>query len=178
MKLYFDVGTPKGHDTVLDGVVLELVPKLISLSIQKGSPGGSLIHATVEGFGNLSATESWANTGINFHLNSTGQELCASVVVKGNNTIECMTRAITVPAASLISIYMNSYRDAYACEGADSSLCVYETSENEFPAWTAIDNTVGNKIVFTGTNFFTTNYTAKASYGGSQADTVTIDSAT
>jgi hypothetical protein len=33
MKVYFDVGTPAGHDTVIDGVSLELVPKLISVSV-------------------------------------------------------------------------------------------------------------------------------------------------
>ena len=43
MKLYFDVGTPKGHDTVIDGTVLKLVPKLISISETSGSVGGSII---------------------------------------------------------------------------------------------------------------------------------------
>jgi hypothetical protein len=33
MKVYFDVGTPAGHNTVIDGVSLALEPKLISLSI-------------------------------------------------------------------------------------------------------------------------------------------------
>lgn len=51
MKLYFDVGTPKGHDTVIDGNYLVLEPKLVSLSISEGSAGGSLIKARVEGFG-------------------------------------------------------------------------------------------------------------------------------
>lgn len=51
MKLYFDVGTPKNHSDVFDGKSFELEPKLISLSIQRGSIGGSLIHARVEGQG-------------------------------------------------------------------------------------------------------------------------------
>jgi hypothetical protein len=34
MTLYFDVGTPKGHDTVIETATFELVPKLISLSVQ------------------------------------------------------------------------------------------------------------------------------------------------
>lgn len=178
MKLYFDIGTPKGHDTVIDGKEIELVPKLVSLSIQKGSLGGSLIHATVEGYGPISASETWANAGIDLTVNSTGGSLCASVVVKANGIVECQTNPIAVAARSMISLHLNKYGHAYSCNGADRSLCEYETSSTEFPAVTAIDNTVGNQIVFTGTGFFTSNYLARASYGGSHADSVTIDSAT
>lgn len=39
-------------------------------------------------------------------------------------------------------------------------------------------NDVTGQIVFTGTDFFATGYTANASYGGTVADSVTIDSAT
>jgi hypothetical protein len=46
------------------------------------------------------------------------------------------------------------------------------------PAFTAIDNSVSNTVVFTGTDFFTNNYVANVSYGGAVADTVTVDSAT
>jgi hypothetical protein len=46
------------------------------------------------------------------------------------------------------------------------------------PAVASIDNSVSNTIVFTGTNFFESGYTANASYGGAPADTVVIDSAT
>jgi hypothetical protein len=37
---------------------------------------------------------------------------------------------------------------------------------------------VTGQIVFTGTNFFATGYSANATYGGTFADSVTIDSAT
>ena len=61
----------------------------------------------------------------------------------------------------------------------DTSLCVYEQlSNSSMPAFTAIDNSVSNTIVFTGTNFFTTDFTANVSYGGADADTVVVDSAT
>jgi hypothetical protein len=36
---------------------------------------------------------------------------------------------------------------------------------------------VSNKIVFSGTDFFTADYVANASYGGAHADSITIDSA-
>jgi hypothetical protein len=47
-----------------------------------------------------------------------------------------------------------------------------------FPVVSRIANGVSNQIVFTGTDFYTSNYLANASYGGAFADTVTIDSAT
>jgi hypothetical protein len=37
MKMYFEVGTPAGHDTVIDGTELSLLPRLTNLSINEGS---------------------------------------------------------------------------------------------------------------------------------------------
>lgn len=45
MKIYFDVGTPIGHDTVVDGKSFVLSPKLVSLSPNVGSVGGSVLVA-------------------------------------------------------------------------------------------------------------------------------------
>jgi len=47
MKVYFDVGTPKGHDTVIDGASLDLLPRLTDLAIQEGSASGTILWATV-----------------------------------------------------------------------------------------------------------------------------------
>jgi hypothetical protein len=47
-----------------------------------------------------------------------------------------------------------------------------------YPNVTSIANSVTGQIIFTGTNFFETGYTASASYGGTPADTVVINSAT
>lgn len=49
MKLYFDVGVPKGNELLIPEI--ELTPKLVSFSVQTGSPGGSLIIANVQGVG-------------------------------------------------------------------------------------------------------------------------------
>lgn len=76
-------------------------------------------------------------------------------------------------------MHLYDNRHAYACEGSDASLCNYEqTSNGSFPAFTAVDNSVSNTVVFTGTNFFTRGFVANSSYGGVDADTVTVDSAT
>jgi hypothetical protein len=56
---------------------------------------------------------------------------------------------------------------------------MYEASENTTsPDIGSIANDVTGQIVFTGTNFFDTGHTANASYGGTYADTIVIDSAT
>jgi hypothetical protein len=178
MKVYFDVGTPAGHDTIIDGASLELQPKLISLSIQEGSAGGSLIQARVEGMGNVSAA-AWTQAGVSLAVGSTSALICESVESKSYGVVECLTSSTEVAAASAISLFSYPQSAFAACEGTDSSLCVYEQlSSSALPAVTAVDNSVSNTIVFAGTGFFTSDYVANASYGGANADTVTVDSAT
>lgn len=58
-------------------------------------------------------------------------------------------------------------------------MCTYEQLEGAaFPVVSSISDAVPGQIIFTGTNFFITGYTGGASYGGINADTVVIDSAT
>jgi len=45
MNVYFDVGLPKGYDTVVKGKTLTLSPKLVSVNPNYGSVGGALIVA-------------------------------------------------------------------------------------------------------------------------------------
>jgi hypothetical protein len=47
MKVYFDIGIPKDHDTVIDGASLDLLPRLTDLAIQEGSANGTILWATV-----------------------------------------------------------------------------------------------------------------------------------
>lgn len=47
MKLYFDIGLPEGHDTVIDGKEFTLMPMISGVSPNSGSIGGSLIVADV-----------------------------------------------------------------------------------------------------------------------------------
>lgn len=53
MKLYFDVGFPAGHDTVIEGKNISLSPKLVSLTPNVGSAGGTIIVAKFEGLGEI-----------------------------------------------------------------------------------------------------------------------------
>lgn len=178
MKLYFDVGTPRYHDTVIDGATFELEPRLVSLSIQVGSLGGSLIVARVEGLGQIAST-AWEQSGVMLANNATGALICQNGSVASYGVVHCLTNGNEVPAASTISLYLYKYQQYHPCYGSDASLCVYEQlASTPLPAFTAVDNSVTNKIVFTGTNFFTADYVANVSYGGADADTVTVDTAT
>jgi hypothetical protein len=59
-----------------------------------------------------------------------------------------------------------------------SPSCKYRQLTTEsFPNVTAISNSVSNKIVFDGTGFFLSGYTAHASYSGIPADNVVVDGA-
>jgi hypothetical protein len=49
MNLYFSVGLPNGYAELETGISFE--PKLVSLSTNEGSAGGSIITAAVKGVG-------------------------------------------------------------------------------------------------------------------------------
>ena len=51
IKLYFDVGTPEGFDTVIKDANFTLEPRITAVTPNSGSIGGSLIEANIEGVG-------------------------------------------------------------------------------------------------------------------------------
>lgn len=67
---------------------------------------------------------------------------------------------------------------SYACNNMTATNCQYEQlTAAAFPAVTNVSlSSSSNQIVFTGTNFFTTGYTANAAFMGVQASSVSIDS--
>jgi hypothetical protein len=110
MKLYFDVGLPEGHDTVIDENYIVLEPILVSLSISEGSAGGSLIKARVEGFGvggltNFNDMVKIAEKGVNLAQNSTGTIICEELSFSGYGYFECLTKPMDIEAASSIALY-------------------------------------------------------------------------
>lgn len=73
MAVFFDVGLPEGHHSIVADSTLTLTPRLVSISPASGSPGGSVITATVAGVG----TET---TGLDL-VDSTGSSICETVGV-------------------------------------------------------------------------------------------------
>ena len=168
--LYFDLGIPANHAAISShGLTLE--PKLVSLNIQEGSVGGSLITANVQGVGS-------STTGLDLVDKATGSSICQSVVIPSYGVVECTTIASEIADGTEISVSLSG--STYDCAGSDANLCKYkQLSTAAYPAVTAtaIDVTAGT-LVFTGTNFPTSSYDGKVVFCTIAADTVVIDSAT
>lgn len=65
-----------------------------------------------------------------------------------------------------------------ACGNSDISKCTYSALATAMPAVVSVALTDSATITFTGTDFFTTGYTASASFNMILADEVTITDAT
>lgn len=168
-KLYFDLGLPDSHSSIT-GHGLTLEPKLISMNIQDGSLGGSLITANVQGVGP-------STSGFELVDSSSGSSICKSVNIPSYGVVECTTIASEIAEGTTIQAKLSG--TAYDCAGSDATLCQYkQLSTGTYPNVTATDISTGS-MVFTGTNFVTTAaYQARTTYCGIYADTVTVDSAT
>jgi len=93
--------------------------------------------------------------------------------------IKCQTKAKTIAAATpvLLQIGKRSPK-VIACSNTDKTKCQYEQSKTgNFPIVTAVSKSA-QTLSFSGSNFFTSSYTAVAKYCGATADSVSIDSAT
>jgi len=65
-----------------------------------------------------------------------------------------------------------------ACKNSDGAKCKYEQLKTTLmPEVSKVDKTE-TTLVFTGTNFFTSNFKSLASLDGIKADSIVIDSAT
>lgn len=99
--------------------------------------------------------------------------------MKTYGEVECVTLPGVINASTVIGAKSYVSQESIACNNTDPTLCQYQQlATDTFPVISSIDNSVSNKVVFTGTDFYTSNFLANASYGGAFADSVTIDSAT
>lgn len=181
INVYFDVGFPKGHDTVIAGKTFTLEPKLTSISPNTGSLGGSLLIAQVAGLGPLadSSATSWNANGVSLINSATRASLCKSLKIRSYGVVECITLPGVIDSGTIVAAYSLKTRSIAACENADNGTCLYEQLETaSFPEVSSVSSSVTGQMVFTGTNFFVRGYTSNASYAGIFADQVTIDSAT
>jgi hypothetical protein len=114
-KLYFEPGLPEYHGNITaHGITLE--PKLISMNIQEGSIGGSLITANVQGVGS-------STTGFDL-VDSAGSSICKSVNIPSYGVVECTTIASAIAEGTTISAKLSG--KTYACAGSDATLCQYK----------------------------------------------------
>ena len=80
--VYFELGIPKGRSIVAAQIDLE--PKLVSITPNTGSVGGTLIIANVQGVGTSSQSPDL--------VDSAGESVCQSVTITDYATVECLTK--------------------------------------------------------------------------------------
>jgi hypothetical protein len=92
VSFYLPIGTPNGTDIFMtNGLTIE--PRLISVTPSVGSPAGSIIIAQVKGVGPNSI-------GVNLK-DTTGQDVCQSVIIYKSGEIQCKTKARNVTNGEL-----------------------------------------------------------------------------
>ena len=98
---------------------------------------------------------------------STGDNICQTFKVRSYGVVECLTMPGVITNGTVIGAKSYETWEEATCNNTDASLCQYEQlSDGSFPAVTNISNSDSSTIVFTGTNFFTSGYTAHTSYSG------------
>jgi len=168
MQLYFDIGIPENSGLMTTPIQLE--PKLVEISPNMGSAGGTKIVPNVPGVGQ-------GVSGLDL-VDADGNSICQSVTVEAYSQVTCLTIVGEIPALSDIQVSFGG--SLYSCVNSDASKCQYgQVASDPFPIVTALtlmDPPVF--IVFTGTGFFTSGHTASVSFGGISASTVTVSSDT
>jgi hypothetical protein len=165
LRVFFEKGNGLGASVLEAG--LTLTPKLTEVSPSTGSAGGSIIVATVHGVGK--------NTqGVNL-VDTAGAPICEKVVIPKYSRVECHTKA-AVMASAMLKVRVGA--DDHACANSNTAKCSYEQKAAGFPAVSAVAKSDASTVTFTGTDFFTSGYDGKASFGGHEATSVTITSAT
>jgi len=162
MKLYFAQGKAIGHEIIDAGLVLQ--PKLVKITPNTGSVGGTAIVASVPGVGSSQTTVDV--------LDSTGSSICDKVSVISYGQIECISKRVSI-TSQLLKVKVGT--ETFECT---DSACNYEQAEGG--AFPVVSSAVisGTTIVFTGSDFYTSGYTASASFNGVSSDTTEINSAT
>lgn len=130
-------------------------PKLVSITPNTGSVGGTTIQLLVPGI-----TIDTQSVSVK---SSSGTSICLFVRVTGYGKIECDTKKEEI----ISTVLKVSVGDTdHECEGNDASVCTYEQlTAGAFPS-VSTATIVGSTIVFTGSNFFTSAHTASATFNG------------
>ena len=113
MDLYLAVGIPEGYTELLPGITFE--PKLLSLSTNVGSAGGSLITAVVKGVG--------INDSVTLIDSATSDDLCETATVVSYGQLECLTKSGEQASTLTLSVKDTASGTEYACAAIDQTAC-------------------------------------------------------
>jgi hypothetical protein len=170
LNLFFPVGLPEGHEKVRAGVTFE--PKFMMVSPNSGTPGSTLITATVPGIGTETETK---NLDI---IDQTGRTICrADPTILEYGVIQCWTRREEYK--DVFEVRVKNGDIIYECVTENKEKCQYvqHNEEGTFPKVKSLTMT-DNTLVYTGEAFYTAGYTVTASYKEILATSVVVDSET
>jgi hypothetical protein len=158
--LYWDIGLGLGNNIVGGAVALE--PRVVSVSPNVGSEGGSLITLNVQGVGK-------ATQGLDV-VDAAGNSVCQSLKIANYGQVLCLTKAQAIN--SQLSVTLGGTQ--YNCANSDTNQCAYATNSDSTVSSVQI---VGdNKIVFQGSNLNSfANDVLTVQFAGINATTVTAD---
>jgi len=167
LKLYFEAGVPKGNSFITGGVTQD--PSFESVSLAVGSKGGSIVYAKVVGIG--------LNDDVSKLVLSDETTLCERIDVISYGYVRCYTKSFK---KSSMDVSIRFGGTDYACGAITSvtSNCQYEATDTSMPIVTGVSITAPTTVKVDGTDFFTSSYTAKVTYGGVVSSSVSINSAT
>jgi hypothetical protein len=172
LNLFFPVGLPKGHDIIRAGITLE--PKLLSITPNDGTPGGTWITVSVAGVGKLT-------TGLNIEID-TGESLCfdRKLIVEEYGKATCWSYLGNKFGDVATDMKLKFGDSLLDCSNADTTKCQYRQTGVDNDVWPIVNSLerTDNTLVMTGKNFYTVGYTATAFFKEIEATTVTIDSDT
>jgi hypothetical protein len=168
LNLFFPVGLPEGHELVRAGITVE--PKLMMVSPNVGTPGSTLIRATVPGVGT-------SLEGLDL-VDGSGRTIClddARIVSYG--VLECWTRRDDM-GADAFEVKLKNGDAVIECATEDKTKCMYQQTDPEdtFPKLISLSST-DTDLIMTGTGFYSVGYTASVTWMGFEASSVAIDSA-
>ena len=166
MRLYFPEGTPEAHDSVM-GTSLTMTPKLVSITPNSGSIGGTEIIVSAPGLGSRESST-------NVDLTVNGTSICLTKRVLAYGQFSCRTLPIEIAAAS--DVKMTFSGSTIDCSNSDATKCQFEqVTGASFPVVTTQTTTNSSTLTFDGTNFMA-SLNASAKIAGVPADTVTATS--
>ena len=120
MNLFLAVGIPEGYEELLPGITFE--PKLLSLSTNVVSAGGSLITAVVKGVG--------VNDNVTLVDSATSEDFCQSSRVLSYGVLECLTKAGELTSAVTLGVKNSDSGTEYECAALDQSECQLSTFDS------------------------------------------------
>jgi hypothetical protein len=177
LNLFFPVGLPAGHEIVRAGITLE--PRFMMMTPNEGTPGSTLIRATVPGIGMSTPTKDLDL------VDAGGRTICRSntefnidIEIVEYGVVQCWSRAEDYLDAFDARVKLGD--NFYECVNSDTTKCQYkqDNSAETYPEFKTLAKGSDTTLVFTGTGFYTIGYDVTASYKNIMATSVVVDSET